>query len=114
MLAPNLKPFTDLLGVDAATAQDAPFSSRLPKRAQAAKISVLTGSDITLIALTINGEARRFEQPLNCRQLLDQLHLAGKRVALERNGEIVPRSRHGEQMLGDGDKLEIVVAVGGG
>ena len=72
------------------------------------------GSNITLIALTINGEARRFEQPLNCRQLLDHLHLAGKRVALERNGEIVPRSKHGEQMLGDGDTLEIVVAVGGG
>ncbi len=86
----------------------------LPKHSQTAKISFLTGSNITLIALTINGEARRFEQPLNCRQLLDHLHLAGKRVALERNGKIVPRSRHGEQMLGDGDTLEIVVAVGGG
>ena len=67
-----------------------------------------------MIALTVNGEARRFEPPLNCRQLLEQLQLAGKRVALERNGEIVPRSRLGEQMLADGDKLEIVVAVGGG
>ena len=67
-----------------------------------------------MIALTVNGEARRFEQPLNCQQLLEQLQLAGKRVALERNGEIVPRSRHGEQMLADGDRLEIVVAVGGG
>lgn len=67
-----------------------------------------------MIALTVNGEARRFEPPLNCQQLLQQLNLAGKRVALERNGEIVPRSRLGEQMLADGDKLEIVVAVGGG
>jgi sulfur carrier protein len=67
-----------------------------------------------LIALTINGEGRRFEQPLNCLQLLAQLELTGKRVAVERNGEIVPRSRHGEQMLADGDTLEIVVAVGGG
>jgi sulfur carrier protein len=67
-----------------------------------------------LIALTVNGEARHFEHPLNCRQLLEQLQLAGKRVALERNGEIVPRSRHSEQMLAEGDKLEIVVAVGGG
>jgi sulfur carrier protein len=67
-----------------------------------------------LIALTVNGEIRRFEQPLNCLQLLAQLELAGKRVALERNGEIVPRSRHAEQTLVDGDKLEIVVAVGGG
>ena len=68
----------------------------------------------SVIALTVNGEARRFEQPLNCQQLLEHLHLAGKRVALERNGEIVPRSRLGEQILADGDKLEIVVAVGGG
>ena len=67
-----------------------------------------------MIALTVNGEARRFDQPLSCRQLLEQLQLAGKRIALERNGEIVPRSRHGQQMLVDGDKLEIVVAVGGG
>ena len=67
-----------------------------------------------MIALTVNGVARRFEQPLTCEQLLVQLELAGKRIALERNGEIVPRSRHGEQLLADGDQLEIVVAVGGG
>ena len=67
-----------------------------------------------MIALTVNGEAHRFDQPLNCQQLLEQLKLARKRVALERNGEIVPRSRLGGQMLTDGDKLEIVVAVGGG
>ena len=67
-----------------------------------------------MIALTVNGEAHRFEQPLNCQQLLERLNLAGKRVALERNGEIVPRSRLGAQMLADGDLLEIVVAVGGG
>ena len=67
-----------------------------------------------MIALTVNGEAHRFDQPLNCQQLLEQLKLAGKRIALERNGEIVPRSRLGAQMLADGDLLEIVVAVGGG
>ena len=67
-----------------------------------------------MIALTVNGQARRFEQPLNCQQLLERLALVGKRVALERNGEIVPRSRFPEQMLADGDRLEIVVAVGGG
>ena len=46
--------------------------------------------------------------------LLDELGLTGKRVAVERNGEIVPRSRHGETALAEGDQLEIVVAVGGG
>ena len=67
-----------------------------------------------MIALTVNGAAHRFEQPLNCRELLERLNLAGKRVALERNGEIVPRGRHADEMLADGDTLEIVVAVGGG
>ena len=47
-------------------------------------------------------------------RLLDELGLTGKRVAVERNGEIVPRSRHGETALAEGDQLEIVVAVGGG
>ncbi len=67
-----------------------------------------------MIALTVNGVAREFEQPLDCRQLLERLGLAGKRVALECNGEIVPRSALATRMLGDGDRLEIVVAVGGG
>ena len=67
-----------------------------------------------MIALTINGEARRFDAPLSVEQLIDALELRGKRLALERNGEIVPRSRFGVQHLADGDKLEIVVAVGGG
>jgi len=46
--------------------------------------------------------------------LIEALGYAGKRVAIERNGEIVPRSRHGDVMLDNGDELEIVVAVGGG
>ncbi len=67
-----------------------------------------------MIALTVNGEPRRFEQSLTCQQLLERLELGGKRVALECNGEIVPRSRHAAHLLADGDRLEIVVAVGGG
>lgn len=67
-----------------------------------------------MIELTINGEARTFPGPLNADQLLRELELSGKRVALERNGEIVPRSRYGETALAHGDALEIVVAVGGG
>jgi len=46
--------------------------------------------------------------------LLDELALAGKRVAVELNGDIVPRSQHAETYLADSDQLEIVVAVGGG
>jgi sulfur carrier protein len=67
-----------------------------------------------MIAVTINGEPRQFDGPLDCAELLARLELTGKRVALERNGEIVPRSRHTAERIGDGDRLEIVVAVGGG
>jgi sulfur carrier protein len=67
-----------------------------------------------MIALTINGERRSFEAPLTVAQLIDVLALSGKRIALERNGEIVPRGQFAEQRLMDGDALEIVVAVGGG
>jgi len=67
-----------------------------------------------VIALTVNGEAHQFERALNCRELVERLNLGGKRIAIERNGEIVPRSRHADEMLADGDTLEIVVAVGGG
>lgn len=42
------------------------------------------------------------------------LELLGKRIAVEKNGEIIPKSRHGQEMIQDGDSLEIVVAVGGG
>ena len=67
-----------------------------------------------MIALTINGEHRTFEAGLTVAELIDRLALGGKRIALERNGEIVPRGRFPEQRLADGDHLEIVVAVGGG
>ena len=67
-----------------------------------------------MISVTINGEHRQFKAPLNCAELLKELELVGKRVAVERNGEIVPRGRHADERLADGDRLEIVVAVGGG
>lgn len=67
-----------------------------------------------MISLTINGAARSFQHTLSVAQLVEAMQLAGKRIAVERNGEIVPRSRYGSETLADGDKLEIVVAVGGG
>lgn len=54
------------------------------------------------------------EATLTVEQLIARMALAGKRIALERNGEIVPRSQYGQQTLIEGDRLEIVVAVGGG
>jgi sulfur carrier protein len=67
-----------------------------------------------MIQVTVNGAAHRFEQPVNVRELLEKLAMAGKKVAVERNGEIVPRGRHHEVVLQNGDRLEIVAAVGGG
>ncbi|OIP19284.1 MAG: thiamine biosynthesis protein ThiS [Betaproteobacteria bacterium CG2_30_59_46] len=64
--------------------------------------------------LTVNGVPHSFEQNPNLSQLLETLNLTGKRLAVERNSEIVPRSQFGDTLLADGDKLEIVVAVGGG
>jgi sulfur carrier protein len=67
-----------------------------------------------VIALIINGEPRSFERDLTVAELIERLELASKRLALERNGEIVPRGSFASQRLADGDRLEIVVAVGGG
>lgn len=65
--------------------------------------------------LTINGNARQFDvQHLTVEALVSILGLTGKRLAIERNGEIVPRSTFADIELNDGDKLEIVGAVGGG
>ena len=64
--------------------------------------------------ITINGEARQFPAPLTVAALVEALGYGGKRIAIERNGEIVPRGRHVEVALAAGDRLEIVVAVGGG
>jgi sulfur carrier protein len=64
--------------------------------------------------ITVNGSTRICERPLVVAELLQAMALAGKKVAVERNGEIVPRGAHASTQLAEGDRLEIVVAVGGG
>ena len=64
--------------------------------------------------ISLNGELRHFSETLTVAALVEMLGYVGKRIAVERNGEIVPRGRHADVMLADGDRLEIVVAVGGG
>ncbi|MDP3540140.1 MAG: sulfur carrier protein ThiS [Azonexus sp.] len=64
--------------------------------------------------IKINGEPRQIPEALTVSGLIDQLGYAGKRIAIERNGEIVPKSQHATTALASGDQLEIVVAVGGG
>ena len=67
-----------------------------------------------MIEVTVNGEVRRIAADATVAALLDQMQLTGKRIAVERNGEIVPKSLHGATPLQAGDLFEIVVAVGGG
>ena len=67
-----------------------------------------------MLTLQINGEQKQFPSDLNVAGLVTTLSLAGKRFAVELNGEIVPRSNHASTRLRNGDKLEVVVAVGGG
>ncbi|OWY37634.1 thiamine biosynthesis protein ThiS [Xenophilus sp. AP218F] len=67
-----------------------------------------------MLTLSINGEAREFAGIASLAELVQALELAGKRIAVEKNGEIVPRSQHAQTLLSCGDELEIVVAVGGG
>lgn len=64
--------------------------------------------------LTINGEERQFDRSLTVDELLVQLELAGGKVAIERNLEIVPKSSYAKTTLEEGDKLEIVHFIGGG
>ncbi len=67
-----------------------------------------------MIEITVNGATERCEHPLAISELLERKALTGRRIAVERNGEIVPRGAHASTLLANGDRLEIVVAVGGG
>ena len=65
--------------------------------------------------LTVNGMPRTIDGGLlTVADLVRELALEGKRIAVERNGEIVPRSRYAQTSIASGDRLEIVGAVGGG
>ena len=64
--------------------------------------------------ISINGQPREVQSPVTVAELLGQLGLAGKPVAVEVNLELVPQQRHAQHQLAAGDKLEIVTLVGGG
>jgi sulfur carrier protein len=62
----------------------------------------------------LNGQTLELPGSISLAQLLEQQGFAQRRVAVEINMSIVPKSRHGEHMLDEGDKVEIVHALGGG
>ena len=64
--------------------------------------------------IMVNGQERALAAPVTVAALLDELGMAGKRVAVEVNQEIVPRSRHLQFQLNDSDRVEVVFAIGGG
>ncbi len=64
--------------------------------------------------IRLNGAPLTLPAPGTLADLLTAQGLAGRRVAVEVNGEIIPRGRHGEYRLADGDTVEIVQALGGG
>jgi sulfur carrier protein len=68
----------------------------------------------TAVTLTLNGESQAFDGPMTVAGLLATLGLETRKVAVERNEEIVPRSRYADTWLDSGDALEIVHFIGGG
>ncbi|GAB4168652.1 MAG: sulfur carrier protein ThiS [Wenzhouxiangellaceae bacterium] len=67
-----------------------------------------------MIEIQLNGQAHSLDRPLTLSALLTQLGLLQRPVAVERNGEIVPRSRLDQERVEAGDRIEIVQAIGGG
>lgn len=66
------------------------------------------------ITITLNGEPRALDGPVTVAGLVRALSLDGRKIAVERNQEIVPRGRYDMVELGQGDRLEIVHFIGGG
>lgn len=65
--------------------------------------------------INVNGTPTALsEASASVASLVERMALAGKRIAVELNGQIVPKSRYADTMLAEGDRVEIVGAVGGG
>lgn len=65
-------------------------------------------------AIKLNGEAHHLSKPISLQDLVDNLGYANKRIAIELNGQIIPRSEYPQTILAANDSLEIITAVGGG
>lgn len=64
--------------------------------------------------IQVNGDTVEIQEGATLSTLVEQMELGGRRLAVELNLEIVPRSQHGEATLSAGDRVEIVHAIGGG
>jgi len=70
--------------------------------------------DATRVNVIVNGESREVPSGLTVAELLRQLDISPRGVAVEVNLQIVPRNQHEQHRLSEGDRLEIVTLVGGG
>ncbi|MEE9143125.1 MAG: sulfur carrier protein ThiS [Gammaproteobacteria bacterium] len=64
--------------------------------------------------VTVNGSVYEIPNETTAREMIHRLELTGRRIAMEVNGEIVPRSAYGDHLFRDGDSIEVIHAVGGG
>ena len=78
------------------------------------KRMTITMTEACLPAVRVNGRRELLDVDMTVGSLLARMALRDRRIAVERNGEIVPRSAFDQTMLHDGDRIEIVIAVGGG
>jgi sulfur carrier protein len=67
-----------------------------------------------VLDVIVNGESRILAGSVTVKELIQDMDLQGKRIAIEINGEIVPASQHSRVQISDGDHIEIVGAIGGG
>lgn len=67
-----------------------------------------------LIHIVVNGESHEIPEGTTVSELVVRLGLGGRPIAVERNRTVVPRARHADTQLADGDRLELVTFVGGG
>ena len=73
-----------------------------------------TRTTMSAMEILLNGQPKTLPNSISLATLIDQLGFTGKRIAVERNGEIVPKSTYATVQVVAADRLEIVVAVGGG
>ncbi len=74
----------------------------------------MAGCPMDTILINVNGEDRRFEDPLTVTDLIRILEIKSSSIAVEVNKRIIPRSSHSTHLIREGDRVEIVTFVGGG
>mgnify|MGYP000350115014 CR=1 FL=1 len=67
-----------------------------------------------MIDITVNGDAMSLAEDSTITDLIQKMELMGKRIAIELNMDVIPRSEHAQTRLSTGDAVEVVRAIGGG